>query len=51
MVKRRCVSLTQVCDLQRDLHRNLQRGHRAGGGAAAVAVLVQSGEPDLKRGG
>ncbi len=43
------VSLTQVCDLQRDLYGDLQRGHRAGGGAAAA--LLQSCESDLDRGG
>lgn len=42
------MSLTQVCDLQRDLYGNLQRGHRGGGGAAAA--LLQSGESDLERG-
>ena len=43
------VSLTQMCDLQRDLDGDLQRRHRAGGGAAAA--LLQSGEADLERGG
>lgn len=34
--------LTQVSDLQRDLDGNLQGGHRAGGGAAALLHPRQS---------
>lgn len=45
--------LTQVRDLQRDLYWDLQRRHRAGGGAAAAtATFLQSRESDLEgRGG
>lgn len=40
-----------MCDLQRDLDGDLQRRHRAGGGTAGAAALLQSRESDLERGG